>query len=120
MAQRPRPLTSPSGEDLLEQLRQKLRVTITSDGQDREHWRLAERVVNERLLVGLRKEEIERKLGPGVACGSPWPCTEGLQSEDRYYEVGRLPQGRVGGTHLLLIDFDQSGICIASRVVHTQ
>ncbi len=112
-----RPLPS---EDLLTRLRRIQNVIITSDAQDAEYWRLAERVANERLLVGLRKEEIERKLGPGAACDSQWACDEGFGSEDWYYEIGRLPENWVGGVPMLLIDFDETGICIASRVIHGQ
>lgn len=107
-------------EDLLTRLRRIQSVIITSDAQDAEHWTLAERVANERLLVGLRKEEIERKLGPGAACDSPSVCDEGFRSEDWYYEIGRLPERSVGGTPILVVDFDPTAICIGSRVIHTQ
>lgn len=114
------PVVPPPSEDLLMRLRRIQSVIITSEAQDGEHWRLAERVVNEQLLVGLRKEEIERKLGPGAACDITWPCGEGLRSEDWYYEIGRLPRTFTGGVPVLFVDFDETGICIGSRVRHTQ
>jgi hypothetical protein len=105
-------------EGLLTRLRRVRGVIITSDAQDAEYWMLAERVANERLLVGLRRAEIERKLGQAETCESPGFCDEG--AEDWYYEIGRLPDRWLGGVPVLLIDFDETGICIASRVIHTQ
>lgn len=115
------PAVAPTpGGDLLGRLREALGVTITNDAQDSANWRLAQEVASQRRLVGLRREEIERRIGAGTACGSPWPCGEGYGSEDWYYEVGRLPANMVGGTPVLLVDFDAAGTCVASRTVHTQ
>jgi hypothetical protein len=97
-----------------------LDVTIRSDDQDAEHWALARRVVDDKLLVGLSRADIAARLGPGQRCDGPWRCGDGLDGDDWYYEVGKLPLSMAGGTPVLLVDFDAAGTCIATRTVHTQ
>jgi hypothetical protein len=110
----------PRPADPVARLSAALDVTITSDGQDAEHWALARRVVDDQSLVGHRRAEIAARLGPGTSCAGGWSCGDGLDGDDWYYEVGKLPAGMDGGTPVLLIDFDGAGNCVATRTVHTQ
>ena len=106
------------------------------DAQDREHWRLADEVSARRWLVGHTRVEVRAWLGDGVPCtgrvkaiaGTNPPavrqtgpmCPDGYESEDWRYDIGRLRKGWDGGTPVLFVDFDATGHCTRTTVLHEQ
>jgi len=105
----------------MQQLQSAMTATIGDDDRDQEVTALVQQVIQEELLVGLTIAEIEEKLGPAPLCGDGGWCTFfELATDDRYYEVGRLPDGWVGGVPMLVIDLDDSGQCTQVHFIHGQ
>lgn len=105
----------------LDELRPALNEVVTTTLVDGAHWQIANRVIASHVLVGKNREWIEHEIGAGVACGTPGPCPfADLNDDDRYYEVGRLPAGHVGGLPTLYLDFDANDVCTGVRFRHTQ
>lgn len=112
--------TSPS-DDVMQQLQAAMTATIDNDARDREVTQLVQRAIREQLLVGLTIAEIEEKLGPSQPCGDGGWCTFfDLAPDDRYYEVGTLPDGWVGGVPMLILDIDEANRCSQVHFVHGQ
>jgi len=94
--------------------------TIGSAAEGANYWELAKRVAESGLLLGWNKTRVAEQLGRGLMCGT-WQQRPGEDADERWcYEVGQLPPHTTGGTPVMILDFDEKGLCISSRAVRTQ
>ncbi|MET0794273.1 MAG: hypothetical protein ABW061_22310, partial [Polyangiaceae bacterium] len=111
---------SASDQRTLDELRGVFGKTIESATEDAHHWELARRVAESGVLLGWNKTRVAEQLGRGMTCGT-WQQRPGEDADDRWcYEVGQLPPHTTGGTPVMILDFDEKGVCTSSRAIRTQ
>ena len=96
----------------LTRLREAITTPIRDETQMEDHNQLVENVVNAGALEGLRRYEVEERIGRGEECGVRELCSSRhFLPTDWFYDVGRNatdPQLPAGPT--LLVGFDSTGI----------
>lgn len=96
-------------------------VVIEGDDQDATIMSLLRRVRDESLLIGMRRADVEARLGAGTGCGSDGGfASMGMASADLCFAVGRLPDGWNGGVPILLIAFDAADRVSRVMITHGQ
>lgn len=69
--------------------------------------------------LGRTRAELDAVLGPGEPTGSWFPGL-GFTADDRFWSIGTLPEGWVGGVPNLVAAFDAEGRCTRASPIHTQ
>ena len=99
----------PKGQ-LIAQLQEALRTPVDSSEQSASHSRVVEDAVEAAALEGLRRHEVEEKIGRGDDCSRHPRCGElGFESDDWFYNVGPMGEGYGGPVPVLILGFDREG-----------
>jgi hypothetical protein len=96
-------------EATLTRLRAALEADVTDEDVLREHNELVTTVREGSVLHGMRRSEVQERLGRGQECGVRELCAEhGFTPTDWTYEVGQRDGMAWGPT--LIVGFDRQGI----------
>ena len=102
-------------EEALAKLRTAISDPVSSPEQSQENSRLVETILDDQVLHGMFRAEVEEKIGRGDECSRHPRCQEnGFSGDDWFYTVGTMGEGRTGALPELIVGFDTSG-----RVVKT-
>jgi hypothetical protein len=102
-------------EQLLDDLARAVAAPVSDADQSAQHSRTVQAAVDGDALLGLRRFEVEEKLGRGDDCSRHPRCGElGFSSDDWLYHVGAMGDGYGGPVPMLIVGFDREGV--ASRV----
>ncbi|MBW2463482.1 MAG: hypothetical protein JRH11_17660 [Deltaproteobacteria bacterium] len=99
-----------SREEGLPQLRAAIERDISSPEESQENSRLVEAILDNTLLHGMFRAEVEEAIGRGDQCSRHPRCQEhGYDGNDWFYTVGQMGDGRTGALPILIVGFDTSG-----------
>jgi hypothetical protein len=102
-------------EEALPRLKQAIASSVSSPEQSQESSRLVEDILEQKILHGMFRHEVEEAIGRGDACSRHPRCAENdFSGDDWFYSVGVMGEGRTGALPILIVGFDTSG-----RVVRT-
>lgn len=97
-------------EEGLPQLRAAIERPISSPEESQENSRLVEAILDNTLLHGMFRAEVEEAIGRGDQCSRHPRCAEhGYHGDDWFYTVGQMGEGRTGALPILIVGFDTSG-----------
>lgn len=97
-------------ETLVANLGRAMDAPVASAEESAANSRLVEDTVDADALAGMRRFEVEEKLGRGDPCSRHPRCGQlGFESDDLFYAVGGLGEGFGGPVPLLIVGFDREG-----------
>ncbi|MEM9075198.1 MAG: hypothetical protein AAGE52_42260 [Myxococcota bacterium] len=100
-------------ETLVTNLRSAMEAPVNTQEEAAQHSRVVQDAVDGDALQGLRRFEVEEKLGRGDACSRHPRCGElGFDSDDWFYNVGALGEGFPGPVPSLIVGFDRRGVVV--------
>ena len=104
-----------SRDEALPQLRAAIEKNVSTPEESQESSRLLEKILDDNVLNEMFRHELEEAIGRGDPCSRHPRCAEhGFSSDDWFYTVGQMGEGRTGALPILIVGFDTSG-----RVVKT-
>ncbi|NCQ61976.1 MAG: hypothetical protein GW913_15065 [Myxococcales bacterium] len=107
-------------EQLLANLHQAMQEDVADSAGSASHSRVVEAALDENALDGLRRDEVEERIGRGEPCSRHPRCGEhDFVDNDWFYEVGRPSQGYGSALPLLIVGFDRSGRVDRTWSLHT-
>ncbi len=100
-------------ERLLANLRDALDEPVEDAEAADRHSRAVQQVVDADALQGLRRFEVQERLGRGDPCSRHPRCAElGFEPDDWFYGVGALGGGYPGPVPSLIVGFDHHGVVV--------
>ena len=98
-------------EQLLTDLAQAVAEPVSDAEASARHSRIVQAAVDGDALRGLRRFEVEEKLGRGDVCSRHPRCGElGYEADDWLYHVGAMGDGYGGPVPLLIVGFNREGV----------
>ena len=97
-------------EQLLANLRDAMQGDVASAEASAAHSRAVESALDENALNGLRRDEVEQRIGRGEPCSRHPRCAEhDFRDNDWFYEVGHAARGYGSALPLLILGFNRAG-----------
>lgn len=97
-------------EQLLANLRQAIDGEVGDTIASAAHSRAVEQALDENALNGLRRDEVQERLGRGEPCSRHPRCAEhDFHDNDWFYQVGHPGPGFGSTLPLLIVGFDRAG-----------
>lgn len=97
-------------EQLLDDLVSAVSAPVSDADASARHSRIVQAAVDGDALLGMRRFEVEEKLGRGEVCSRHPRCGElGFSSDDWFYHVGAMGEGYGGPVPQLIVGFDREG-----------
>ncbi|NOY93488.1 MAG: hypothetical protein GXP55_20075 [Deltaproteobacteria bacterium] len=107
-------------ERLLANLQQAMQGDVSDAEASAAHSRTVEAALDENVLNGLRRDEVEERIGRGAPCSRHPRCAEhDFADNDWFYEVGRPAAGYGRALPLLILGFDRTGRVVRSWNLRT-
>ncbi len=95
---------------LLTNLQRAMQGDVADAEASATHSRAVEAALDENALNGLRRDEVQERIGRGEPCSRHPRCAEhDFRDNDWFYEVGRPAQGYGSALPLLILGFNRAG-----------
>ncbi|MEM9192718.1 MAG: hypothetical protein AAGF12_26325 [Myxococcota bacterium] len=94
----------------LQELRQAIERPVSSPEESGENSRVVEASLEAEVLMEMTRLEVEEAIGRGDPCSRHPRCAEQeFESDDWFYTVGQMGEGRTGALPILIVGFDRTG-----------
>ncbi len=100
-------------DQLLNSLRDVMESPVNNGDEAAHTSQVVQDAVDGDALHGLRRHEVEERIGRGDPCSRHPRCGElGFDSDDWFYNVGALGEGFAGPVPVLIVGFDHHGTVV--------